>query len=365
MRSLGEDPAATKSRALFQDLAWKVQHLDLPNKRRFMQEGLAILEDRVLESLGCTALIGGKHHDRRKFDVGIVTVLPVELKAVLAAVGGLPAESDREDYLDRPERYWFRAIQRDGKRPLSAVLTIVGRSRNVPCAIATERLLRIFPAKVMVLIGIAAGLRKKVRLGDVVGAERVIDYEHVRRELETRYAVRKGPGGRVVIGSKKTKIDNQRPLHVNLAAGIETDVGLFTPDPGTLQKVFQDEMTKFDASATVSLGKDFGPKYQKGSVVSGEKLIADGSLTDLRLRFDERLRAADQDSSGFAQACQFRDPQVPWAIFRGISDYGESDKTDDCQQAAAVVAACSAVMFLKKSYRDHTSSRKNGKLRGR
>jgi len=103
----------------------------------------------------------GKVSERKKFDVGVITVLPEELKAVLAALGGRPEDIDHEDLRLGPERYWIKTIKRDDKRSLSVLVTFVGKSRNVPCAIATERLLQRFSVTALILVGIAAGLREK------------------------------------------------------------------------------------------------------------------------------------------------------------------------------------------------------------
>ena len=153
---------------------------------------------------------------------------------------------------------------------------------------------------------------------------------------------------------KRTRVELPRPLHINLVRSIENDLSLFTPTSAQLVKSFRQEAQKFRSGRIGLEGVKLRPKFKAATIASGEKLIADGRLVDMRLLFDERLRAVDQDSSGFAQACEFQEPQMPWAVFRGISDYGAPGKKDKVQQAAALVAACAAVMFLKRHFRlDH------------
>ena len=41
---------------------------------------------------------------------------------------------------------------------------------------------------------------------------------------------------------------------------------------------------------------------------------------------------------------------MPWAVFRGISDYADPKKGDKWQVAAAVAAAAAAKEFLSQSY---------------
>src|SRR5664280_52032 len=328
MNEITQDPSAMKTRALFQDLAWKAQSLRPSIRRNFIEQGLGMLVDRTLDSLGCWDLVNGIAAVPRppKFDIGCVAVLSVELKAVLVALGGRPEESGREDCRVGAQRYWLRTIRRHGKRPLSAVVTFVGQARNVPCAIAAERLLQKFPVRSVVLVGIAAGLKSKVAIGDVVCADRVIDYEHVRQELSMRFTATKRRDGTMSVKRNRVRTERRRPLHMNLDPAILQDLRLFSPATGKIEVLCRKDLRTLEPNAAIPWKQHQPMKYHHGTIASGEKLIADGSLVDLRLHFDERLRAADQDSSGFAQACELREPKVPWAIFRGISDYGDGTK---------------------------------------
>jgi nucleoside phosphorylase len=87
---------------------------------------------------------------------------------------------------------------------------MVGYPRNVPCAIAVETLLNSYSVDLMMLVGIAAGPRDKVTLGDVVAANWVYDYEHVRREL-----------------AKGKKVEKPRPFHIPVPKHISADLGEF------------------------------------------------------------------------------------------------------------------------------------------
>src|SRR5450759_3404043 len=92
MRHLKEDPGARITRALYQDLAWKARNLPPSERQAFINSGLDMLQERTLRSLGCADLSRGRH-PRKRFDVGIVTILLPELRAVLAAVDRRPADS--------------------------------------------------------------------------------------------------------------------------------------------------------------------------------------------------------------------------------------------------------------------------------
>lgn len=90
------------------------------------------------------------------------------------------------------------------------------------------------------------------------------------------------------------------------------------------------------------------PDIHDGTIVAGEKLIADGSLERMLRKVDERIRAGDMEDSGFAQVAEFK--KIPWSIFRGISDYGDPRKENGWQFVAALGAACAAISFLQTAW---------------
>jgi nucleoside phosphorylase len=83
-------------------------------------------------------------------------------------------------------------------------------------------------------------------------------------------------------------------------------------------------------------------------MAAGERLIADGSLAEMRT-WDGRILAGDQEDSGFAQACDFN--KTAWCVFRGISDHGDPLKNKNWHFAAALTAAATAYAFIEQAYR--------------
>src|SRR5262249_18364029 len=98
------------------------------------------------------------------------------------------------------------------------------------------------------------------------------------------------------------------------------------------------------------LRKDFCPNVVSSNamIAAGAKLLADGQfLSDLRDRYDQRMVAADQESGGFAVGC---DARLSWAVFRGISDFGDPHKHDRWEYLAAGCAALCLRNFLEHEY---------------
>lgn len=272
-------------------------------------------------------------------NIAIITVIGVELESVLRSISH--PNIAKEDMSSENFAYWFGELNRDDGPPLSVVVTMVGEAGNIPCAIASAHLLNNFNIDLIMLVGIAAGPRDKVSLGDVVFAEQVLDYEHMRLEmsLSTLYfnkllykiGLRELPRPRYFGVEKKLKIaferydkSSMRPLFGRL-----------------LTHVGKDSLPK-------SLSDPFAPKIHDGTIASGEKLFADGRLGRMRRSLDERIRAGDQEDSGFAQVAKIN--RIPWCIFRGICDYGDATKNSEWHQVAALAAASAGMTFLKNMW---------------
>ena len=140
-----------------------------------------ILPDRAK---GLLHMLGApKESTRESVDVAIVTIIKEELAAAKIAFG---IKKEMEDQLVHRFRYWNGTAKDASGKDLRVVVTMVGESRNVPCASACERLFGAYNVGVCILVGIAAGLEDKVALGDVVAAKLVLDYEGARLERKAR-----------------------------------------------------------------------------------------------------------------------------------------------------------------------------------
>ena len=275
--------------------------------------------------------------DRKTKDVGIITIIGPELKAVLRALGFRPDR--KEDMTSGGYHYWFGEVTRDDGTVVSVVVTMVGKPRNVPCAIAVEHLLSNFKVNLLMLVGIAAGPKRHVRLGDVVCAHRVFDYEHVRLELLRFFGV---PSWFKIGLPRPEDFSIPDPMRILLE---KYDVGQMTDYFGKLVKELQETELPPMWSA------DFSPRLHTGTIAAGEKLIADGSLQRMCRSVDQRLRAGDQEDSGFAQVAQFK--KLPWCIFRGICDFADPTKNDGWHVAAGAGCRLCGCYFPKNGVAAH------------
>src|ERR1017187_2038872 len=294
----------------------KVSRPNKPNKKRRTQKTRSKVKP---QSLALHA------------DVAFVTVIEKELFAAKLALG-IRLDS-REDHNMNGLRIWKAQLRTaNGEKSISIILTMIGEARNVPCAVACGRLFNMYHVGTAILVGIAAGLKGKVGLGDVVAAEdAVLDYEGQRLEEE---------------GVK------ERPTVYRLGIAIKRDLEHYQPVRTKWHNNFVASLPHLRKSQDLPrLSNNWKPIYHTGVILAGEKLIANKSLPSMQKKYHEKVRAAEQEGSGFARTCE--EYSIPWLVFRGISDFGDRHKQSmqKWQPLAALSAATCAVEFISTEFR--------------
>lgn len=271
-------------------------------------------------------------------NVDVLLICPLPKEALAALIAFTEFDDDvltrkEELNLDGRKIYLFE-LPRRNRRPLKVGLAVYAQARNVPAAIATLIFLLELAPDAAILCGIGGGVKDKVKLGDVVFSRSVIDVAGGREE----------PTG---LGP--------RPEPLPLFLPISRQLEYLAPHivPGQWRALVLSAVEKLTLLGSVKMPRknevSTAPfEVKDGIIVAGERLVADGSLP-AHLASDNRIRACDMEGSGFAQSCIER--KVHWAVFRGISDYGDPDKTDVWQGIAAFAAVRAAIIFLATEFR--------------
>ncbi|MCX6827761.1 MAG: hypothetical protein NT002_00515 [candidate division Zixibacteria bacterium] len=280
------------------------------------------------------SLEGVKRLLRREIDVAIVTVKECERAAVLLVFGDSPTRA--ADRIEGNLHLWESKVARTKQSSLRIVTTLIADPGNVSCAVATQGLISTYNAKLILLVGIAAGPQEKVKLGDVVCPDRVYDYEHVRLEVAELFGLKLlVPRLRPRPRYERTELRFRAQIEIMDIGAIRREIAMYIASLEPHQK-------------PQGLDLSFSPSLHRGTVAAGEKLIADGRLSRMYKRVDQQIRAGAQEDYGFASVGEFWG--IPWCIFRGISDYGDRKKKDDWQTVAAISAAATAKLFLLKNF---------------
>ena len=242
-----------------------------------------------------------------RWDVGVITILPVEAGAVRAALGL------------RPERvgglnFDLGEVDVDGDRPVRVVATRTLAQGQRSAVMAFDHLRRHYDPKIVVLVGIGGGIRGKVAVGDVVVATRVVYYD-LRKELPQHTQHR---------GEEK-----EAPAAVGHA------VNAFFTDHGEPARC-----TVTDPGGTLRTHQIFN-----GLIGSGDAVIADhdSEIVSYLAGFNDKILAVEMEAGGLSQACHEQSAASGrlqgWLVIRGISDDAGADKNDDHQAVAAWHAA--------------------------
>lgn len=265
-------------------------------------------------------------------EIAVLTVIPEELRWVRQALN-----IRDKDYCKKDGTIYWHGSVRSGisRRSYSIVLTCVGYAGNYECAVATTDVINEYHPRVVLLTGIAAGLRGKVKIGEVVLSERVVAYEPA--------AIDTGEDG--------TEEIIPRPEMPRIEHEVEQDVvkHLASLNLGRVERKFRALKGAYPAPP-----KGKKKEYQKYvateanikavTIASGEKLLRHPDKLYLwRKKVHGRIEAGEMEAAGLATAC--RRHKVPWLVVRGISDFGDPFK-DGFHEFAAKMAAAATRDFI-------------------
>jgi adenosylhomocysteine nucleosidase len=240
----------------------------------------------------------------RPVGVGILTVLAVEMRAVLDVLERKPAFRTNQ-LADGSAAYEAQVPSSAGPIRVAAIQTL--DPGQLSAGSAYRRLREHYAPEVILLVGIAGAIRPDVRIGDVVIGEEVIYYD-ARRETP-QGAVRRG---------------RDHPM----TAVVRQRVQAYVQAEGETQHDVQGAF-----------------RVHRGPIGSGAAVVTHAG-SDIRayLRaYNEKTLAVETEAAGVAQAFYEeidRDQSLRgWLTVRGISDLADAAKSDDFKVLASRRAA--------------------------
>jgi adenosylhomocysteine nucleosidase len=251
--------------------------------------------------------------DRPRADVGILTVIEEEMTAVVEVLRSMRGYETHRLGADGPLVHEaLLPVGGDAIR-LAATQTLDRGIRT--SGLAFDRLVRRYEPAVVLLVGIAGGVRPDVRVGDVVISDQVIYYD-ARREAAD------GP--------------HRRGQSHAVAAALGHRLNEFFSATG--RQVEMPDGTRF--------------QLFRGPIGSGEAVVTD---VDSEIRrwlgaFHEKVLAVETEAAGVAQAFHEQPggqtPVSGWLTIRGISDTADAAKGTRDHALAADRAAAAMRLLL-------------------
>jgi nucleoside phosphorylase len=270
-----------------------------------------------------------KIHSFQRADIVVLTVIPPELRAIREAL----EMSDHDRIKDDNGTIYDRCsiFSNSQKREYRVALGCIAESGNPGAAVATIAAIQRWQPQAVLLMGIAAGIRKKVKIGQVVFSERVVGYESAAWKID----------------EDKFSYEEPRPEIERWSHSIAQDVSSYLADLNNEQLterfLFMDGAFP-QASETEQDSIVKSIEVTTSTIASGEKLLRDPSRLERIHCIHGKTEVGEMEALGFVQAC--RRERVDWLVVRGISDFGDQFKSDKFHRLATMAASTVLVDFL-------------------
>ncbi|MBS7827422.1 phosphorylase [Wohlfahrtiimonas chitiniclastica] len=258
-------------------------------------------------------------------DVLVLTALPVELSAAKQA---LNICEDTQPFITSTELHVWKTviIRNNGIRTNCAIASFAGPG-NLDASSITSTLLSELQPKNVIMLGIAAGMREKCALGEVVLSERVVAYE----------------GAALIEGD----IIEHRPRSTELDMKVRQDVNTYLSNKNSVEKRliqrYEALDIKFPESIEIGpIAKSIMPKT--ATIASGEKLLRDPEKFKALKEINGKIEVAEMEGAGVFVACANHKKTV--LMIRGISDFGDSTKDNRFHDLAAKAAAAVTADYI-------------------
>jgi nucleoside phosphorylase len=249
----------------------------------------------------------------KRVDVMFISALSEEYSAVVSRF-------DR--HLSNPpsnERHHYELGEIDtahGARIVCGIVT--DRAGPIPAAITTYRGIELFRPKVVVLVGITAGIKDEVNLGDLIVPDTIVEYE----------ATKVSPSGEKSHGRTHAS-DAQRIAAIQAWPGRE----------GWLQRISPLSPASVALASGVHLSTD--------AMASGSKVIGSAERATAIANLQRKTVAIEMEAIGVVEACQRATPLVSAVVVKAVSDFADDTKDDSWHKFASMAAADLAITLTR------------------
>lgn len=200
-----------------------------------------------------------------------------------------------------------------GGRKLTVCVTTASRMGMVSTTLRTASVIALLRPRLVAMTGICAGVRDKVKLGDVLFADPSWDFQSGKR-----------------VRDKENAQFSMRPHHLPASTLVRSHIEQLRDDKDALGTI----ATSYpEAPSGV-------PRIFVGPVASGSAVLADGNvIKEIRTQHQELIGVEMEIYGLFAAAHAATRPQPLSFALKGVCDFADPDKEDGHQQFAAYASA--------------------------
>ncbi|KAK6356002.1 hypothetical protein TWF718_000375 [Orbilia javanica] len=260
---------------------------------------------------------------RGEYTVGWICALPKEQVAAISMLD----EQHSDLHFSKPpndaNNYTLGSIHQHNVVITCLPLKCYGTNQ---AARAAAEMFSTFPSiRVVLMVGIGAGIPPKVQLGDVVISTEWVQWDFGKAKdggfepIDKRYY----PPTELSTAMAKLQVDHDSRGRTMIPDYLKD---LESKSPHLKQQY-------------TSIGNPKNAKIHYGLIASGNQVVKYEILRDgINRRFEDNILCIEMEAAGLVG--------VPAVVIRGICDYADTNKNDDWQEYAAAVAAACAKELL-------------------
>lgn len=253
-----------------------------------------------------------KQNETPSIDIAILTALrDPELTAVL----NLPYNWKQKRFFDDPTGYYF-GTKTKGESTLSLVVASASRKGMPSASALAMKMVERFRPKLLVMLGICAGVKDKVGLGDIIIADPAWDWGN----------------GKMAQNINGSPVFQAAPYQFPL----NHHISQLAMELGDDSKVITSISSGWEKD--VPSGK---LKVHVGPLASGSMVLAsDSSLDPISLQNRDVL-GVDMEAYAVMAASDIARFSKPTSlVIKSVCDYADSQKSDGWQEYASYTSAC-------------------------
>lgn len=250
-------------------------------------------------------------------DLCVVTALDMELRSLRS----IPWEWSRKQIAgDATDFFEANVCVHQLERRVRIIAACAPRMGMVPAAVLAANMIRTFAPRIIAMTGICAGVRGQVSLGDVVVADPSWDYQ------SGKYS-----------GASFEMAPHQLPLNSAVrrrVLAVGTEEGL-----ARVRSQWQ------GSPPTTAL------RIHAGPFASGSSVLANKEKLDALKLQHRKLIAIDMEAYGVYSAAADAPLPTPHAlVIKGVSDFGDDEKSDSVRDYAAFASTSILRSFVEDEY---------------
>lgn len=190
------------------------------------------------------------------------------------------------------------------------------RMGTVAAALNAQKCILEVSPRLVILVGITAGIRGEVNLGDLVIPDRIVEYESTKVAVdgERNQGLIRETHGEV---RQKISMWGERNLYLN---SIKQDV--------------------LDSVTIDIFSERSDIQIHTGAMASGNKVITDPKfIHKIQTIFGRKIISIEMEAIGVAEACDTNSERIPFIVIKSVSDFADSTKNDDWHSFCSQIAA--------------------------